>query len=243
MPTPRRIKMEDGSRIAFFWIESAIVKHLYKITPTAWVVYLVICSFARNSTQQAWPSIAKMADLIGCSPNTIRTGVRSLKKCKLIAVNQTGRAGREHNVYTLLPVGKIKHKSTSAARNKAKTPSNSEGAPSICEGPPFNGCTLTRRSELDVLNQKEQKQGIPIPESSWAHLTEYLASELPAVEWRAAERDNAALRALWAIIPDPDTIIEAIERAATERDDADGIFGMAAGILKQQLNREARASA
>jgi hypothetical protein len=185
-----------------------------------------------------------MADLIGCSQNTVRAGVRSLKKCKLIAVKQTGRAGREHNVYTLLPVGKITHKSTSTAKNKAKTPSNSEGATSNFEGPPFNGCTLTRRSELEVLNQKEQKQGITIPESSWVCLTEYLATELPAVEWREVERDNAALRALWGILPDEDAIIEAIDKAAAERDDADGIFGMAAGILKQQLNgHKLRASA
>lgn len=254
-PKPRRIKMEDGSRIAFFWIESAIVKHLHKVTPAAWVVYLVICSFARNSTQQAWPSIAKMAELIGCSRNTVRAGVRSLKDCKLIAVKQTGRTGREHFVYTLLPVGKIKQKSTSAAKNKAETRSNFDPARSDFEGDPVNFCTLTRRSELEELNKKEEKQGITgvmasfrpslqsqnaktelIPEESWQRLTEYLDTELPAVEWRELTRDNAALRALWAINPDVDAIIAAIDQAAAERDDADGVFGMAAGLLKQQLN-------
>jgi len=244
MPIPRRIKCQDGSRIAFFWIESAVVEHFYKLTPHAVGVYLVICKYARNTTQEAWPSIQTIANLLGCSPNSVRKGVRSLEESKLIAVRQAGRPGREHNVYTALDVGKpkIRRKATSAAKNKGLTPSRIEGAPSPFEPAPSQFAHELEEVELDESNKKEQKQGITIPESSWVHLTEYLAS-LPAVEWRSTTRDNSALRALWAITPDEDAIIEAVEQAAAERDDADGIFGMAAGILKQRDNRDMRASA
>jgi hypothetical protein len=76
-----------------------------------------------------------------------------------------------------------------------------------------------------------------IPEESWQRLTEYLDTELLAVKWRELKRDNGALRALWAIIPDEDEIIAAIEQAASVHEDAAGIFGMAAGILKQEATR------
>jgi predicted transcriptional regulator len=159
-PTPRRIKMEDGSRIAFFWIESAVVDHLHELSPQAIGVYLIICKYARNTTQEAWPSIQTIANLLGCSTNSVRKGVRSLEECKLIAVRQAGRPGREHNVYTVLNASKRKiiRKTTSPARNKGLTPSRIEGAPSNCEAAPSRIEHELEEVELDVPNQTENRK-------------------------------------------------------------------------------------
>jgi transposase-like protein len=146
-PAKRRIKLEDGTYVSFFWIESAVVEHLYKASPAAWVVYLVICKYARNTTQESYPSIQTMADLIGCSPNTVRKGVRELEQSKLISVRQTGKPGREHNVYRLLPAAKIRR----------STPSGIEGAGSKFEGAPSKSAHELEEVELEELNEKESK--------------------------------------------------------------------------------------
>jgi hypothetical protein len=123
-------------------------------------VYLIICKYARNTTQEAWPSIQTIANLLDCSPNSVRKGVRSLEESKLIAVRQVGRPGREHNVYTALKVGKakIRRKSTSTATNKGLTPSRIEGAPSQFESAPSPFAHELEEVELDGPNKNENRK-------------------------------------------------------------------------------------
>lgn len=131
VPAKRQIKLEDGSKIAFFWVESAVVDKLYRIGLSAFTVYAVLCKYARNTTQEAYPSIQTIADNIGCSPTTVKKAIRILKEEKLVKVREKGRPGREHNIYTLLEAAKIKGMTGSESDHELE------------------------EVELDVLNQKK----------------------------------------------------------------------------------------
>jgi len=158
MPAKRRIKLEDGSKIAFFWVESAVVDKLYRIGPSAFTVYAVLCKYARNTTQDAYPSIQTIADAIGCSPTTVKKAIRILKEEKLVKVRQKGRPGREHNIYTLLEAAKIKGMTGSESdlgQNLMGSKSDRAGSENDRAGSE-SGHEL-EEVELDVLNQKESR--------------------------------------------------------------------------------------
>lgn len=81
-----------------------------------------------------------------------------------------------------------------------------------------------------------------IPPTAWDALCEYADANLKDVEWREARRDRGALRRLWALCPDVDEILAAIDVGASLRSDSGGVFSIATEILKREAGESQHAS-
>ncbi|MED4917580.1 DnaD domain protein [Geobacillus thermodenitrificans] len=93
----------------FVIVEKAIVYDTKHLNIYDKMVYVVLCSFADNDTQQCFPSIPKLAEYCGCSVSTVKRSLKRLEKLGLIHIEQrqaeNGRS--ETNVYTILELPAI----------------------------------------------------------------------------------------------------------------------------------------
>lgn len=243
--TRRRIQLQDGRSVPFFWIANTVVeKYLWEIGPDAFAVYAVLCKYAGNKTQMAWPSQQTIADLLMVSRNTVKKAIRTLKRVKLIAVKKEGRPGREHNVYTLL-TAKIKgrtgsrpdqgYRMTVSRDDPAGSPHDPAGSR---RGPELNEVDLN-----ELIESKQEKQGIagamarpcypPIPKENF----EALVDVLRECGITTHKRNCGALRSLWdASVGSPDQreqqCIEAINTAVIMGiEHPEGVFAVALKYL------------
>ena len=71
----------------------------------AYAIYNIIGCIAGQDTK-AWPSVATMAKLAGCSESTVRRAIKKLIKHKLITKKLRAKAdgGNTSNLYTIMPV-------------------------------------------------------------------------------------------------------------------------------------------
>lgn len=92
-----------------------------------------------------------------------------------------------------------------------------------------------RKSKANPVRSSRQS----IPPECWERILQHVRKELTDIEWRNVKRDRAALRSLWALIPDRDDddrvylICDALDQAALRDDTAQGLFSMATGILER----------
>lgn len=123
--------------------------YLGRIGMAGFAVYGVLCRYAGNKTQRSCPSQQTIADVINCSPTTVRKALKTLETCKLISVKKKGKAGHYWHEYSLLEAAKIKGK----APSKSEGASESEGAPSKSEGAGSKSDGI-----LDVDSRRETKR-------------------------------------------------------------------------------------
>jgi helix-turn-helix protein len=232
-----RDQVRDMRADNYFRIKNTIIDHdLFRIGLAGFAVYGVLCRFADNRSQRCFPSQKTIADIINCSPTTVRKGLALLQKEKLISVAQKGKLGRRFNIYTLLETAKTKgvtrSKSDASESDHARSKSDHARSESDHE---LN--ELTRRKKLN-----EKKQGITSVMRTDSHFSEVLSPEdyewavalLDAVgiQWRdEPQRDGGAIRAAWALTRGTDTqrreqFQEAVEEAANFSTAACSVFGL-----------------
>ena len=70
-------------------------------------VYAVLCRFANNDTQEAYPSLATIARLIGCSKPTVIKSLKTLETEALISIEKvkSQHGDHDHNRCWLLALG------------------------------------------------------------------------------------------------------------------------------------------
>jgi DNA-binding IscR family transcriptional regulator len=79
-------------------------------------VYAVLCRFASETDETAWPSVGTIAGRLRLSQNTVRQALTDLERHGLIGIERRKREGGNLNltsVYTLLDVPDITDKGTS----------------------------------------------------------------------------------------------------------------------------------
>jgi len=96
------IRVRDMRNGEWYWIHKKVIeKYGRLIGPYGIAIYNTLACFAHNSSQKAFPSIEKIADLIGCSRRTVVEYLKRLEEIKLIEVErELGRV----NVYKLIKV-------------------------------------------------------------------------------------------------------------------------------------------
>jgi biotin operon repressor len=185
--TERRIQLEDGRKIPFFWVASAVVEHhLWDIGPSAFAVYAVLCKHASNRTQLAWPCQQTIADLVGCSRTTVKEAIKTLITARLISVKQKGRPGREYNEYTLLQAAKIKGRTGS----KSGRGQNLTGSKSGRAGSDSDRAGSKSGPELDVIELDESNKSKQVKHVCADAHDSHLASPIPEEELPVIPKEN-----------------------------------------------------
>jgi len=126
-----RIRVIDGRTIGWFWVPNQVIDDYgAKIDPIGVAVYCVLARFADNATQSCYPSIAKIAKLLGISDNTVKAklevlsdgrrarpatktkpAIPAVKGCNLVDIKRgrrevmNGKVRNQPNLYTLLSPG------------------------------------------------------------------------------------------------------------------------------------------
>ena len=102
-------EIRDLRQASWLWLDNDILD-LYgnELGATAIAVYVALCRFAGNSSQQCWPSHATIAERVGATPPTVRKAIAKLAEVGLVTVEKrTGEDGRlTSNLYTLHPSGR-----------------------------------------------------------------------------------------------------------------------------------------
>ena len=107
------IEVRDGRRPGHFWADSKLIRRdgaalgVYGIA-----VYCALCTYADNKENTAYPSVASIARIIGCSPRKVRSCLGQLKEMGWLHVeprhakNAEGKRIHLTNIYYLLPTPK-----------------------------------------------------------------------------------------------------------------------------------------
>lgn len=122
-----KIIIRNLKKNPFVLVEKAIVQDTEHLNIYDKMIYIVLCSFADNETQQCFPSVPKIAEYCGCSPSTVKRSLKRLEKLGLIHIEQrqdeNGRSTT--NVYTILELPAIfQEKQKSGQQNP---PGNTNG--------------------------------------------------------------------------------------------------------------------
>ncbi len=119
-----KIIIRNLKKNPFVLVEKAIVQDTEHLNIYDKMVYIVLCSFADNETQQCFPSVPKIAEYCGCSPSTVKRSLKRLEKLGLIHIEQrqdeNGRSTT--NVYTILELPAIFRKN-----GQPSSPENTNG--------------------------------------------------------------------------------------------------------------------
>ena len=127
-----------------------LMDHLSEITPTAWEVYCILNRYADHDSR-AHPSEARIGDLMGVSPRTVRRGLLTLLRAGWITIH--GEDG-SHNVYHLHPPTTP----DKSVREDQIDRTNLSGDPGhICPGE--SACQYSGKR----LKKKTTKRGNPLP--------------------------------------------------------------------------------
>jgi hypothetical protein len=224
----------------YFRIKNTVIDdHLFRIGLSAFAVYGVLCRYAHNTTQRCFPSQKTIADIINCSPTTVRKALALLQEEKLISVAQKGKLGRRFNIYTLLETAKTKgvtrSKSDAARSESDHARSKSDAARSESDHE-LNVLTKPRK-----LNEKKHGfTGVTNVTHTVFDSSEVLSPEdyewavglldEVGIEWRdEPQRDDGAIRAAWTLthgtsMQRREQFQEAVEEAANFSTAACSIF-------------------
>lgn len=87
-------------RTQFIWANKAVLFHK-DVSGNSFKVYCGLASYANNVTQQAFPSIATLAEKLNIAKNTVISCLDDLEQALFIKIE---KSEGEHNVYLLLEV-------------------------------------------------------------------------------------------------------------------------------------------
>ena len=99
------MKIRDRRQRNWFWIDNCIIRHYGReLQASGIAVYTTLCCHADNGTQESFPSLKTMADLLNLSPSTVRRALRKLAGLGLILTEPRLRpdGGQTSNTYILL---------------------------------------------------------------------------------------------------------------------------------------------
>lgn len=102
----RSDEVRDQRHPGWSWFDDKLVKENGKdLGPTGIAVYMVLCTFADNKTQQCYPSHKTIASILGISRPTVKKYLEKLRDAGWITWDaRHGKDGaRTSNCYTLLP--------------------------------------------------------------------------------------------------------------------------------------------
>ncbi len=100
------MSVHDKRQSGWFWVHDAILDRFGKVLgPIGIAVYVCLCRFA-GKERTAFPSLGKMATLIGVCKRSVQTALIRLEELKLICIIHRSRedGGSTSNVYELLDV-------------------------------------------------------------------------------------------------------------------------------------------
>ena len=133
----------------FFSIDNAIIDiHAKTIGPLALGVYTVLARHAHRKTGECWPSIGRLASLLGVVRNTIKAALRTLEAAGLILLKRRRDPAGDctSHLFTLLDAVPAAVEARLAKRRAAVTAP--EGGGSAADLPPVS-CCPTGRSPVD----------------------------------------------------------------------------------------------
>ena len=113
-------KNENKKRKDFFMVPNVIIKSglWARMKPSERAVYQVLCYFAHPGSGWAYPSVAKISDLSGCSKDRVCLATRQLVVYGLITKKRAPRGFKFHMTYKVKKDPKID--SVSIPWNKEK---------------------------------------------------------------------------------------------------------------------------
>jgi replication initiation and membrane attachment protein DnaB len=96
------IDVRDMRNGEWFWIHKRVLEKYAPLVGSIGVaVYNALCCFANSKTQEAFPSLERLAELAGCSKPAVIEYLEKLENCKLIEVER--REGKV-NLYKIMKV-------------------------------------------------------------------------------------------------------------------------------------------
>ncbi len=100
------IEVRDQRKQGWYWIDNRLVRRDAKVLGApAIAVYNVLAAYASNDTQEAFPGVRRIAELLGMSKTTVLESIEALKINGWICVTRRmSKDGKQYlsNVYTLV---------------------------------------------------------------------------------------------------------------------------------------------
>lgn len=84
-------------------IPRAVIGRIAKIGPTGFAVYAVLAGHA-DDTDRCWPSVAAIAQIVGCSEPTVKRALRTLKDHGLISQQRRRQSVPVYTIQEVSPV-------------------------------------------------------------------------------------------------------------------------------------------
>jgi predicted transcriptional regulator len=129
------MEIRDNRDKEWFWLDNQYLNGYAKhLGMSCTVVYLSLCRFANNSTQQCFPSMETIAEQNGVHRSTVMRAIKKLEEWNIIRVDKSKKPDgtQANNVYTLLSKREWKTKPSSnmqhgkAELQKVKEPSSNK---------------------------------------------------------------------------------------------------------------------
>ena len=189
----------------FFSIDNAIIDiHAKTIGPLALGVYTVLARHAHRKTGECWPSIGRLASLLGVARNTIKAALRTLEAAGLILLKRRRDPAGDctSHLFTLLDAVPAAVEARLAKRRAAVTAP--EGGGAAADLPPVSSCptggaAVAQEPDLPLEPQKENQMetaaaGEETPEPRTSHPCPHPREE------RSYFGDIAVCQHCWAIV-------------------------------------------
>ena len=97
------IIIRDGRNGEWYWVQKEVLAS-DKLFLSDKVVYSALAYYANNKTQQAYPRIRTIANLLKISKTTVQKSIKKLLAYKLISIQKVNMPTGRTNAYTLLKV-------------------------------------------------------------------------------------------------------------------------------------------
>lgn len=168
---PEGMEVRDRRTEHRFFVDNVIVRHYGKqIGPYGIAVYNVLCLHANQQTQEAYPSIKTIAEMIGASTGKVSESIKQLRQLRLVHVKRQYRkdGGLWVNLYTLVDPPLTDNEAKAMDAQEEDPPSRSEvGVPHEvnCATPPGEGATPPHERNNPHMNNPHSKNN-PNKESS-----------------------------------------------------------------------------
>lgn len=166
-PSPK-LAVRDRRRPGWLWVDNELIDRFgQELGPIGIAVYVALCRYAGNTTQQCWPTHKTLAKNTGASVSSVKRAIKKLAALHLLHVEPrfTEQGDPTSNLYTLLSVSPSQSAQSPgrSTRDRGSVPRE----PTMVPREP-----RTRPNELDS-SEPEASEGLaptPVTFQGWLNL-------------------------------------------------------------------------
>lgn len=111
--------VELRTRRQGFWWANKQIHHIMNLSDKEFRVYCILCDHENSEKKEAWPFVARIAEMADCTRRTVQTALKNLQNKNMIEIESRSASGQS-SIYTLTDVSEWHTKHRNSGLNPMK---------------------------------------------------------------------------------------------------------------------------